>query len=371
MAGQYRVSYPVSNPGTQQQEWYTLREDIEAPFFLSHWFPTSATGELIQPKAAIVFVHGFADYCQRYSGVFQAFAERKYQVSGFDQFGFGSTWYESPERATTHGWTTWPEQMADIAAMIRLVRSRLDKRWGEGVVPIYLLGHSMGGGLVSAFFTRDADSPPSEDIKQLVSGAMLSAPWLDIHFPIPSTLATVLLRPLLYLFPRLRLPLGPMSDDLSRDAQLCEANRQDPLSSTNVHVRCLLGPLAGGPKIVQEEYKRWPEHLPLLICHGTGDRVTQWAFSERLYQNLKKEGRPVRLVTFEGFYHEGFFEPEEDKVKFASAFWKYVIITDTQLAGRASRDTSPRSAAAAVRGTDHLVEIRPFLSTCPRPPSRT
>lgn len=185
----------------------------------------------------------------------------------------------------------------------------------------------MGGGLVSAFFTREASSPPSEVVKNLVSGAMISSPWLDIHYPIPRSIAVPVLRAALYLFPRLHLPLGPLSDNLSRDKQLCEAIRQDPLSSTHVHVRCLLGPLAGGPEIVEQDYTRWPEHLPLLICHGTGDKVTQWAMSERLYQNLKKAGRSVRFVSFEGFYHEGFFEPGEDKLKFAGAFWEYVWMT--------------------------------------------
>ncbi|WFD24157.1 acylglycerol lipase [Malassezia equina] len=321
MAGQYRVNYPVTNPGTQEQEWYTLREGIETPFFLSHWFPTNPAGELIQPKAAVVFVHGFADYCQRYDGVFQGFAERGYQVSGFDQFGFGSTWYESPERATTHGWTTWAEQMADMAAMVKLTRARLDKKWGKDAVPMYMLGHSMGGGLVAGFFTRDPSMPPGDDVKQMLSGAMMSAPWLDIHYPVPRSIAVPVLRTLLNIFPRLSLPLGPLSNDLSRDAELCEANRRDPLSSTYVHLRCLLGPLGGGLKVVQEEYKRWPEHLPLLICHGTGDRVTQCEKSARLYHNLKALNRSVRFVSFEGFYHEGFFEPGEDKLKFARAFW--------------------------------------------------
>lgn len=357
MAGQYRVNYPVTNPGTQKQEWYTLREGVETPFFLSHWFPTNPAGELIQPKAAVVFVHGFADYCQRYDSVFQGFAERGYQVSGFDQFGFGSTWYESPERATAHGWTTWAEQMADMAAMVKLTRARLDKDWGKDAVPMYMLGHSMGGGLVAGFFTRDPSMPPGDDVKQMLSGAMMSAPWLDIHYPIPRSIAVPLLRTLLNIFPRLALPLGPLSNDLSRDAELCEANRRDPLSSTYVHLRCLLGPLGGGLKVVQEEYKRWPEHLPLLICHGTGDRVTQCDKSARLYHNLKALNRSVRFVSFEGFYHEGFFEPGEDKLKFARAFWEYVHVTYTQLVGPASGRARPPAAPAAVGRSVRVVEI--------------
>lgn len=325
MAATYPIVFPLSKPIHSEEEWYDLRGTNVSQFFLKHWFPTDQAQNVVKPKAAIIFVHGFADYINRYDGNFSYMADHGYQVSGFDQFGFGRTWYESPDRRTTHGWTTWPEQINDITSMIKLVRVRLDKDWGAGSVPMYLMGHSMGGGLVTAFFTRDTAEGPAAEVKGMISGVMASAPWYDIHFPIPTWLAGPLLRGALWGLPRLHLALGPPSWNLSRDSELCEALRKDPLSNCDVHVRCLLGPLTGGPRIVSDDYKRWPESLPFLICHGTGDKVTRWDSSKALFDNMSAIGRHVTLRSFDGYYHEAMFDPGDAKFKFTQAFVEYVF----------------------------------------------
>ena len=325
MAQPFQVSIDVAHPGTTQEEWYDLRGDGSTQYYLKHWYPTDpSTKEVAQPKAAVVFVHGFADYCDRYTGVFRVLPDRGIQVSGFDQLGFGRTWHESPNRATTHGWTSWPDQFRDVSCMLRLTRARLDERWGKDTVPLYLMGHSMGGGITAAFFTRDPASPPEEEVKQLVSGAILMSPWLDIHFPIPTSVGIPVMRSVLRWFPTIKLPLGPPSKDLCRESAVVQDARVNPLSSCYVHVRGLYGPLSGGPQIVAEDYRRWPERLPLLICHGTGDKVTRWDCSKKLYDHLKGLGRSVQLVSFTGFYHEAIFEPGQDKVLFAQTLVDWV-----------------------------------------------
>lgn len=86
MAQPFQVSIDVAHPGTTQEEWYDLRGDGSTQYYLKHWYPTDpSTKEVAQPKAAVVFVHGFADYCDRYTGVFRVFPDRGIQVSGFDQ----------------------------------------------------------------------------------------------------------------------------------------------------------------------------------------------------------------------------------------------------------------------------------------------
>ena len=323
---EFKVEIDVPNPGITKEEWYDLRGDGKKQYYLKHWCPTDSTNKLIAPKATIVFVHGFADYCDRYTGVFPVFTDRGYQVSGFDQLGFGRTWHESPDRAKTHGWTTWPDQFHDVACRLKMMRSRLDKQWGTDQVPLFLMGHSMGGGISSGFFTREPTSPPAEDVKRLVSGVLLLSPWLDIHFPIPTSLSIPIVRNVLHWLPRIMLPLGPSASDLSRNPNVVRDVKMNPMSSCYVYVRCLYGPLSGGPKIVSEDYKRWPEWLPLLICHGTGDKVTRWDCSKQLYENLKGLGRSVKLMSFKGLYHEALFEPGQDKVLFGRALVEYVFL---------------------------------------------
>ncbi|WFD43481.1 acylglycerol lipase [Malassezia psittaci] len=313
----------VDRPGQVQEEKLDLRHDGLRQYFLMHWLPTedgSESSPIAQPKAAIVFVHGFGEHVGRYRNIFRMFSDRGYQVSGFDQRGYGRTWYENPNPDQTHGWTTWDEQMKDISLMLQLTRARLDESWGKNKVPIFLLGHSMGGGLTAGFFTRPAGSVPSEEVKNLVSGAMLSSPWLDIHFPIPPALGAWLMRGVLAVAPRCRLPLGPPSDKLSRDPLVCEAVRKDPLCDSFVHTRGLYDPLTQGPKVVTHAYKLWPKDLPVIIAHGTGDGVTKWSCSKQLHENLQKIGRKSTFKSFDGYYHEAFHEPGDLKRDFTNAY---------------------------------------------------
>jgi alpha-beta hydrolase superfamily lysophospholipase len=53
--------------------------------------------------------------------------------------------------------------------------------------------------------------------------------------------------------------------------------------------------------------------VPLLIMHGTADRLTSYKGSEEFTQ--KHTGGLVTLKLWDGFYHELHNEPEEDRKK--------------------------------------------------------
>ena len=152
----------VEHPGLYEDEWFDLRGNGDS-YLLARWFPADEQGTPTQPKAVIVFVHGFAEHMGRYRNIFKLFVDRGYEINGFDQRGFGRTSYESENRSKMHGRTTWADQLSDVERMIRLARKRADARWGKDKVPLFLMGHSMGGGISLAFFTCEAGSGPSEE----------------------------------------------------------------------------------------------------------------------------------------------------------------------------------------------------------------
>ncbi len=52
-------------------------------------------------------------------------------------------------------------------------------------------------------------------------------------------------------------------------------------------------------------YKSWPKDLPLLIVHGTGDRVTDCSASEEFISKVKAGGtKDAEFKSFDGFFHE-------------------------------------------------------------------
>lgn len=314
----------VKSPGIQDDEWIDLRNDPERKYYAKNWYPASSPDVPAQPNAAMLFVHGFGEHVGRYSNIFKVLAQGGIQVTGYDQRGYGRSWHDNPDPDKHHGWTTWSDQLRDVESMIRLLRSRLDERWGKDKVPIFVFGHSMGGGISVGFFTRPPGSGPSEEVKKMVKGVILSAPWLDIHFPINTWLAGQLMGSALALYGRLRMPLGPRAETLSRDPAVTEWVRNDPLCDTNVYTRGLYDPLINGPKLVSQDYKRWPEHLPLMVMHGSGDLVTKWSSSEQLCKNLKAIGRPATFKSFDGLYHEMLFEPGGADVEVANAMVDFI-----------------------------------------------
>lgn len=103
-----------------------------------------------QPKAVIVFVHGFAEHVGRYTHFHPLFAQQGIAVFAFDQRGFGLTGQDVEKRSkgSTYGKTSWKDQMADIAWAVSHAKEAF-----KGV-PVFLMGHSMVSPRNSIFFSK-------------------------------------------------------------------------------------------------------------------------------------------------------------------------------------------------------------------------
>ncbi|MEE8470961.1 MAG: alpha/beta hydrolase, partial [Dehalococcoidia bacterium] len=53
-------------------------------------------------------------------------------------------------------------------------------------------------------------------------------------------------------------------------------------------------------------------NLPILIMHGTADRLSDPGGSQMLYERLGSSDKTLKL--YEGFYHEVFNEPDHRRV---------------------------------------------------------
>lgn len=49
-----------------------------------------------------------------------------------------------------------------------------------------------------------------------------------------------------------------------------------------------------------KDYKQWPAQLPLLVVHGTGDKVTDPSASAEFVDKLQKDGKDATFKSFEG-----------------------------------------------------------------------
>ncbi|SCV73720.1 BQ2448_6150 [Microbotryum intermedium] len=275
-------------------------------FFTKTWTPPQGTATV----ATICFVHGFVEHVRRYDHVFDRFAQQGLAVFGYDQRGFGQTAVDLG--GNSQGVTSWPQQLADLRFFIdHASKLNPDK-------PLFLYGHSMGGGIALAFPTRTPPSPGLEKIKGVIAGS----PLIEQSPGVKASAIVVTLGGLLgKLSGGLKLPVQVKPEDVSRDPDVAKAYAADPLCKQQGTFRGVSDMLKGGEALLTKDYQKWPKGLPLLIIHGEMDEVTWCESSKRFVEKVQKAGGNAEYKGYPGFYvsltivrcHELHNEPGEDK----------------------------------------------------------
>mgnify|MGYP000123708969 CR=1 FL=1 len=107
-----------------------------------------------------------------------------------------------------------------------------------------------------------------------------------------------------------KAPLAPQ--DVSKDKQVQEEYAANPYANPNVYLKAIHGPLSSGLNILNREYQNWPQDLPLLLVHGTADKVCDFKGSKELSEKINAKDKT--FIPLEGYYHEMHNEPGEEKV---------------------------------------------------------
>jgi len=113
-----------------------LSGPLDTNFYTRTYAPPPST----TAKAALVFVHGFAEHVGRYTHFHPLLAERGITVFAYDQRGFGLTAQDTEgkkSKGSAYGKTSWKDQMRDVDWAISHVKETF-----KGL-PIFLMGHSM------------------------------------------------------------------------------------------------------------------------------------------------------------------------------------------------------------------------------------
>ncbi|KAI6046316.1 alpha beta-hydrolase [Pisolithus marmoratus] len=262
-----------------------------------------------QTKAAVVFVHGFAEHIGRYEHVFPAWSARGIAVFAFDQRGFGRTALdlENKSKTSSYGKTSWKEQLEDIEWAVKHVKNEF------GTMPVFLYGHSMGGGLVLAFPTRET-APPSPDTVSSLAGVIATSPLILQAKPAPRA-ARWLGDKASRVFPSVLIPAPVNAKDLSHDQAVDEAYLKDPLVKQVGSLKGISDMLDGGENLLRKDYAHWPENLPvrrfkllcLLLAHGSEDKITSHKASEQFYNAVPAQVK--HLSIYPGGFHELHNEP--------------------------------------------------------------
>ncbi|KAK0549612.1 hypothetical protein OC845_003052 [Tilletia horrida] len=329
----------IANPGTSESVW--IQDDSSSvKFYSKYWSPPAN----VPTRAGIVFIHGFIEHIGRYEHVGKYYASKGIEFFAYDQRGFGKTGKDTPNPRQTYANTTWALQFQDIEFMLKKYRTWLDDKYGKDKIPLFLVGHSMGGGLALGFMTRQGTEfhHPDPSTLKLITGVVATGPWLRL-IDQPPAILPILAKPAIALLPWLRRTAPVYPEDISRDPAVVEDNRQDKYCDNNVFLKAIQGPLVGGLTIINKDYKSYPEDVPVLVTHGEADKITKPLGSKEFIERVQAKDKEYK--GWPEYYHELHNEPGNDKVVFLDYVISWILVRTTQ--SGASPITATAAAPAA------------------------
>ncbi|KAA0237889.1 lysophospholipase [bacterium] len=246
--------------------------------FEQHWAPAG------NARAVIAIVHGYAEHSGRYEWTAARLTERGYAVEALDLRGHGRS---DGERVFVN---SFEEYHDDVERFLARVRER------HPGLPLFLLGHSMGGGIVTSFVIAR---------KPGLAGVLLSGS------------ALVAARP---ASPPPQEPARPAplpASAISRDPEVVAAYENDPLVYRGVPRTDRAQAWPGAFRLIQEGMESIT--TPILIMHGTADLLTPAEGSRVLFERVSSPDKTLKL--YEGLYHEILNEPEKEQVMAGILAW--------------------------------------------------
>lgn len=227
----------------------------------------------LNPRGAIVIVHGLNEHQGRYDEFAAYLFSQGFRVYRFDHRGHGLS--EGPK-------AYFPERdtlVDDIARIVEMVREE------NAELPVFLLGHSMGGLGVDLYGAKFPGT---------INGIVTIGGWLYDDSNAASRVYSM--NPMEYIH--------IMGADICSDPAVVEAYLADPLvgkkTSAGLYQTCL-----AAQKWLWENIRQFQD--PVLILQGGADQITPEYTSRDFFEKLTVTDKS--LIVFAGLGHEILNEP--------------------------------------------------------------
>ena len=237
--------------------------------FTREWQPTG------EPRGVVVISHGLNAHSGLYEWAAQQFTANGLAVYALDHRGRGRS---EGERFFVKKFAHWT---SDLATFIDIVKER------EPDLPVYLLGHSAGGVIACAYALDHQDE---------LAGLICE----DFAYQVPGPeIALAIVKGVSHLAPHAHV-LKLKNEDFSRDPAVVAALNADPLIANEAQPSETVAELVRADQLLGKSFAQIT--LPLLILHGTADKVTKPGGSKEFYE--KAGSRDKMLKLYEGHFHD-------------------------------------------------------------------
>lgn len=253
----------------------------DANIYYQYWLPEG------EPKAILLVAHGIAEHSGRYMNVVNHFVPAGYAVYGIDHIGHGKS---DGKRVCVERFQDYTETLKKYFDMIR--------DW-QPIKPIFLVGHSMGGLISSAYLLEHQDE---------LTGAVLSGPGIKV----PDNISNAVIfagKILSVVMPKAGI-IQLDAEGICRDPVVVDAYVNDPLVYTGKITARLSAEMLKTIQHVTGSAIRI--RLPIMIVQGGTDKLVDPSGAQLLYDSVSSEDKTIKI--YDGLYHEVFNEPEHGQV---------------------------------------------------------
>ncbi|MEJ2678331.1 MAG: lysophospholipase [Gemmatimonadota bacterium] len=242
------------------------------------------TWEVPRPVAGIIIVHGIGEHVGRYEEFAGAMAGYRISSFGLDLRGHGM----SEGRRGHIG--SFNVLLQDLDRFRREVQGLVDMS-----CPLFILGHSMGGLIVTRYL---------EEYDTGLTGGIIMSPWLATAIETPRwkvTLATTLSR----FLPAFPFRTGLDADLLSHDPGEVMRYREDALVHDHITPR-FFTEVSSAMGLALQRSERL--HVPLLFLLAGADGLVDTAKAVGFARSLQAVDVTLRVIP--DAFHELLHEPE-------------------------------------------------------------
>ena len=233
------------------------------------WLPEGAV------RGIMILIHGFNSHSGYMAWPAEQFASNGFAAYALDHRGRGKS---EGERFYVEKFSDWVE---DVDRLVEIARSE------NSGVPVFVLGHSVGGVIASSYVFEHQPE---------IAGLICESFAFDVGLP---HLVQLALEGASYLVPH--LPLYSLKNEIfSRDLDVIARMNNDPLIANEKQPAETASEVLKAAARLKENMPNF--NVPVFIIHGTDDKATRPEGSQYFYDYVGSVDKTLKL--YQGGYHD-------------------------------------------------------------------
>jgi len=256
-----------------------IEGDSGLKLFIRSWHPTGTA------RGVVMIVPGFNAHSGQYGWVAEQLASGGLAVYAVDLRGRGQS---DGERFYVEKLSDY---VSDVEKLAQVVKTR------DPGLAVFLLGHSAGG-VASCLYVLEHQAE--------LAGLICES--FAFQVPAPD-FALAVFKGLSHVAPHAHV-VKLNNEYFSRDPEVVQAMNDDPLIAHEVQPTLTMAAMVRGDERLKKEFPLIK--LPVLILHGTQDKVTKPAGSQLFYDTVGSADKTLKL--YDGYFHDPLHDRGKEQV---------------------------------------------------------